>query len=335
MKCHGREARGMLNVTLIMACLLIFLQGCVIVPLPEHGILWGQGMVDEQELAELQQQARTREEVLLRLGQPSATFYGDHVLVYRWEVSVGMVGIGTTGGDLPKAYYLIIEIGQDNKVLQWNKISAYLPNSPLLSNSKVVEVFKALDEKYRERSAEWRLTLNPVPELWMNLRDAGDGYRNVAVRMGSFFDGRDSPFYGALLDTRWNEERRNIDAEIHLAYAVSDYVRAAVASQLESLGFDVSDNHGTCTIFGTIKEFKADKGAVEIEVVLDLMCPKGSGGARTHRYSVKKTDGNLPRSLEATLRKAIVKLQKEIAGDQELMKVLTAKQLIGDPYRSD
>ncbi len=76
---------------------LVSLSGCVL--LPEHGLLAGRGKVEEADIAFLKIGVTTREDVVLRFGEPDIVLFDQQILAYYWAVSVGYfysyVGDGT------------------------------------------------------------------------------------------------------------------------------------------------------------------------------------------------------------------------------------------------
>ena len=70
---------------------LIGLVGCAIFPTPEHDLLEGRGKIDESDIAFLTVGKTTREDVLLRFGEPDLVLYDQRILIYRWSVIQGYI----------------------------------------------------------------------------------------------------------------------------------------------------------------------------------------------------------------------------------------------------
>jgi hypothetical protein len=74
------------------------LAGCLIVPTPDHGILYGHGEITEDQSGDLVPGKTTRADVLLRFGEPSAISADESVLVYVWQMIQGYIAVVSYGG---------------------------------------------------------------------------------------------------------------------------------------------------------------------------------------------------------------------------------------------
>lgn len=84
---------------LFLGVLVLSLQaGCLIWPFPTGDLLAGRGRITPQYASSLQVGVATREEVLLRLGEPDEVLEGGKVLVYRWTETRGFLAAGGYGG---------------------------------------------------------------------------------------------------------------------------------------------------------------------------------------------------------------------------------------------
>jgi hypothetical protein len=83
---------------LLLAAVALSLQtGCLIWPFPTGDLLAGRGRITQKYAAPLQVGVATREDVLLRLGEPDEVQAGGKVLVYRWTEMRGFVAVGAYG----------------------------------------------------------------------------------------------------------------------------------------------------------------------------------------------------------------------------------------------
>lgn len=93
------------------------LTGCVVIPTPEHTLLEGRGKIEEADMAFLERAKTTREDVLLRFGEPDLILNQDRILVYHWAVSHGYWFVGAyytgAGGPIPKDYLFMLEFDED------------------------------------------------------------------------------------------------------------------------------------------------------------------------------------------------------------------------------
>lgn len=84
-----------------MAALGLVATGCVYIPTPAHDLLAGRGMIEKSRTADLQPGTSTREEILLRFGEPDATLRRQRVFVYRWTRIQGyLIVAGGNSGDV-------------------------------------------------------------------------------------------------------------------------------------------------------------------------------------------------------------------------------------------
>jgi hypothetical protein len=95
--------------------------GCMIIPMPEHGILAGRGKIDAAERNSISTGATSREDVLLRFGEPDAVIDDERIFVYYWVVSIGkfMIGGGygpATVDEIPKYYLFTLEFDEKGRL---------------------------------------------------------------------------------------------------------------------------------------------------------------------------------------------------------------------------
>lgn len=107
-----RGGLGIGGVLLVFACVAIgSLCGCI--PLPEHGLLAGRGKVDEADIAFLKIGVTTREDVVLRFGEPDIILFEQRILAYYWTVSVGVFAGQYTAGDIPRDHIFMLEFDEE------------------------------------------------------------------------------------------------------------------------------------------------------------------------------------------------------------------------------
>jgi outer membrane protein assembly factor BamE (lipoprotein component of BamABCDE complex) len=103
--------RSSLCVFLLAAC-----GGCLVVPTPEHhsdSITTRRNVQPKSGDTAVTDGVTTREQVLLLLGEPDASLYGDRRFVYCWAKVIGYwfvaAGYEGDGGEIPKGYVLEID----------------------------------------------------------------------------------------------------------------------------------------------------------------------------------------------------------------------------------
>jgi hypothetical protein len=110
------------SLGLSLGLLVLSLQtGCLIWPFPTGDLLAGRGRITPQYVASLQVGVATREDVLLRLGEPDEVLAGGKVLVYRWTETRGFLAAGGYGGAVaipfPGHRALRLEFGPDARLV--------------------------------------------------------------------------------------------------------------------------------------------------------------------------------------------------------------------------
>ena len=102
--------------------LLATCPGCIVIPTPAYkseGFATRQN-ISSEDVKKIRVDATTREQVLLRYGEPDATFDEQRRFVYIWAHAIGwwFAGAGNSGdaGELPKGYMLEIDFRPDGTV---------------------------------------------------------------------------------------------------------------------------------------------------------------------------------------------------------------------------
>ncbi len=117
---------------LLLACIfLAVFAGCIVIPIPtpEHGLLEGRGEIAESDISFLKEGETTREEVVLRFGEPDLVLHDQRILVYHWEVVHGYVyvavgGPGGAAGDeepIPKTYLIMLEFDEKGRLKRFER----------------------------------------------------------------------------------------------------------------------------------------------------------------------------------------------------------------------
>jgi hypothetical protein len=100
---------------LVFACVVLsLLYGCI--PLPEHGLLAGRGKVEEADIAFLKIGVTTREDVVLRFGEPDIILFDQRILAYSWTVSIGVFLGQYSAGDITRDQIFMLEFNEEGKL---------------------------------------------------------------------------------------------------------------------------------------------------------------------------------------------------------------------------
>jgi hypothetical protein len=132
---------------MLLACLiLVSAPGCVIIPLPEHGLLYGRGKIEEADIAFLKIGETSREDVVLRFGQPDVILFDQRILAYSWAVSVGYWAVAGGGnaavGAFPKHYLLMLEFNDEGRLRRAEMASSWLRQN---LHKEALKWFETLD----------------------------------------------------------------------------------------------------------------------------------------------------------------------------------------------
>lgn len=124
--------RNTRRTMLLLTLVAVALQGCVVlpVPTPEHGLISGRGEVTEADTVGFEVGKTRREEVLLRFGEPSATFQDERVFLYHWSTVRGyvvlawMYGIGNPQlSHIPQDYLLLLAFDDSGHLRRFERTS--------------------------------------------------------------------------------------------------------------------------------------------------------------------------------------------------------------------
>lgn len=121
--------------------LILFSGACVVIPTPEHRD-HGRVPCDDEKTSFMVKDTTTKEEVLLKLGEPDLVLNHERIFVYRWEMVaayffVGGYGSGT-GGPIQRPHFLIIEF-DDRNIVSRHEVR----ESVFSSRTPSVETFKS------------------------------------------------------------------------------------------------------------------------------------------------------------------------------------------------
>ena len=127
--------------TLLTALLIVFTSACMVIPTPEHRIA-GRVPCDEEKTTFIMKETTSKEEVLLKLGEPDLVLNRERIFVYRWEMVAAYFFVGGYGagamGPIQRPHFLIIEFN-DKNIISRHEVRA----SVFSSSTPSVETFKS------------------------------------------------------------------------------------------------------------------------------------------------------------------------------------------------
>ena len=124
--------------------LILFSAACMIIPTPEHRIA-GRVPCDEEKTTFIMKETTSKEEVLLKLGEPDLVLNQERIFVYRWEMVAAYFFVGGYGagamGPISRPHFLIIEF-DDKNIISRHEVRA----SIFSSSTPSVETFKSIQQ---------------------------------------------------------------------------------------------------------------------------------------------------------------------------------------------
>jgi hypothetical protein len=113
----------------------------MVIPTPEHRIA-GRVPCDDEKTTFMVKETTSKEEVLLKLGEPDLVMNQERIFVYRWEMVAAYFFVGGYGagaaGPIPRPHFLIIEFN-DKNVVSRHEVMA----SIFSSSTPSVDTFKS------------------------------------------------------------------------------------------------------------------------------------------------------------------------------------------------
>jgi len=101
--------------------LVLFSSACIVIPTPEHRD-HGRVPCDDEKTTFMVKDTTSKEEVLLKLGEPDLVLNRERIFVYRWEMVAAYFFVGgyyaATGGPIQRPHFLILEFDDKNMVVR-------------------------------------------------------------------------------------------------------------------------------------------------------------------------------------------------------------------------
>ncbi len=322
------------------ALFLLVLQGCVIIPTPGHRLRSGLGEIAKVDMEFLEVGKTTREEVLLRFGDPKYSLNNGNVFAYAWTTVRGYYawgvggpqGPGTGGGGtIWKTYLVLLEFDKNSRLKRFEQKSSSWPESSL--DNRILSRFSRGEKVEKEVIDEWTLPgseklvanyipipkaqpdspLATVPPTRLKIEDfrderPGGNPRLVGKKIGPF--GGDN---------------------IYLDRRVSSLVQKTIGNQWKAAGHKVVDNNQNITISGQVNEFKFERSPPPLwkrvgvlDVTLEVKAKGNEVKSITRRYQSRQTGKSIlirwtePRDIVEILGDCLSDLMHQMATDEDL-----------------
>jgi hypothetical protein len=257
----------------------------------------------------------TREDVLMRYGEPDAVVNDESVVIYDWAVVAGSAfGFGF-GVDIPKHYSVVIEFAPDGKMMTYKRIEELY-----VSQESAIAKFYSL---YYSGTTRRVLVVDPLPNVWTNMGSSAPRLHTRSISVSKFHDARSQPYADTLIGQHWNAHLLK-ETEIRSYHPVSEVLRACVVKHLEKSGFVVTNGDSELELEGTVTAFKAEGTAVDSDITIEVHS-SASRKSIVRRYQSTTRDWGSRFSLDESMRVSLEGLQEQLASDLELKRFLVGR----------
>lgn len=315
-----------------LACIfLIGFVGCGVFPTPEHDLLEGRGKIDESDIAFLTVGKTTREDVLLKFGEPDLVLYDQRILIYRWRVIQGYGFIllyAIDYGPVSRDYLFMLEFDGEGRLKRFERYGDYA------SVEKAIDKWTPPDSEKLYEIERNIILIRPIPTPNAKTVTLDTESRSIRFRVGEFCDSRTSPHRGNLIGHK--KILNMIMADVRTNRHAIDIVRAAVTQQLQVMGHQLVDKDVDVEVIGEIAEFgvtmstHGNDAIGTLDVILKVQFVKGTDAKIIRRYNAKhvsKTSffsltGPGDYNFEQVMRECLEDMQRQIASDAELARLL-------------
>ena len=335
------DRRGLLTVIgssiyrcrpfLICAFLCVF-AGCLIIPTPEHTLLEGRGKIDESDMVFLENGKTTREEVLLRFGEPDLILDHDRVLVYHWEVSHGYWFVGAyytgAGGPIPKEYLFILEFDDKGFLKRFERTGSIWTSA----QARIDKWTPQGTEKPPNVGREIYM-IDPTPQAHAKANRSEKTVIPLRFQIGELrYLGIDSP--SVDLVGHKTAAFGVIVADVRTCRPFVGMVRSAITAQLETAGHHLVDRDADVIITGDLAEFGVTTSislsswdAVgSLDITVNITSSSTPHDLLIRRYQSKHVSktilGPSKEDFEQVMRACLEDMQKQMASDAELRRLL-------------
>jgi hypothetical protein len=318
----------------VRICLLCFIcvlygvmTGCMIIPTPEHTLLEGRGKIEESDMFFLESTKTTREDVLLRFGEPDLILNQDRILIYHWTVSHGYWFVGggysSAGGPIPKDYLIMLEFDEQGLLKKHERTGSILTSTQARIDKWTPHGIEKVSDMNREI-----FMIDPTPRPYLPDTPASP----VSFRMGEFHHLVDSS-HGDNLIGHKIAAFGVIIADVRTCRPAIETVRSAVIAQLENAGYRLVDHDEDIIITGDLEEFGVNttislsswSAVGSLDITLKFCFSSSPQDLLIRRYQsshVSKTIlGPSKDDFEQVMRGCLEDMQQQMATDPELIKL--------------
>jgi Uncharacterized lipoprotein len=306
--------------------------GCVVIPTPEHALLEGRGEITESDITFLSVSKTTREDVLLRFGEPDMVLHDQRILIYHWSVSHGYWllagGYSATGGPIPKDYLFMLEFDEEGRLNRFEIGGSIWTSEKHRIDKWIPPGSQKLSGLHREN-----ILIDPIPPTYAQTVTFDPESRPTRFWVGKFCDSRTSPHEDNFIGHK-KAAFGMIIADVRICRSAVDIVRAAVAQQLQAMGHHLVDKDADVAVIGKVAEFSVTTSVNlftwdaigSLDVILEVQRTTGTSTKIIRRYKSKNISKTLmgPSGLnfEQVMCACLEDMQRQMASDADLARLL-------------
>lgn len=326
---------------------LVALVGCVVIPTQEH-LLEGRGKIDESDIAFLTVSKTTREDVLLRFGEPDLILNDQRIMIYHWKVSHGYWliagGFSAVGGPIPNDYLFMLEFNEEDRLKRfersksmWSHTLSRIDNWTPSGSKKL----SGLDGRLPRRN----IFIDPIPSTCAQTFTLDIESRPTMFRVENFFDSRASCHTGTFIGYM-EDPLNHLYADVQTCRPANVMIRAAVTNQLQAMGHKVVSKDADVTITGKIRKFEVTTSSNwpkyvflgSLDVILEVQPSAGTNAKNIRRYKAKakrvptKFFGwsysdieEIEENYEQVIQACLEDMQRQMVSDAELARLLSRR----------
>jgi len=229
---------------------VFFLAGCIMIPIPEdEGTLtFGRGQIQETDLSFLEPGKSTREEVLLRFGEPSQVLNNEKLIVYRWAVDAGLLVVYPAPIlDYSRFYVVLLEFDENGRLVRTKRSGSIWSGEQSIINEWNPEEGEKL-------SAGIPIIISPRPAPYVPMGVIDKPFRGTKIQVGDFVDlrvGQGARRVAVIKSfPHWLQP-----VDILTRQPVTGIMRDAVIDQLATMGAEITDRQPDAVISGEVRSF--------------------------------------------------------------------------------
>ncbi len=333
-KCQRGFFRCRIERPLRMLAAVFFfgVAGCIIIPTPEHTLLTGRGEIGESDIAFMSVGDTTREEALLRFGEPDLVLRDQRILIYHWSVSHGYWlvagGYQAAGGPIPKKYLFMLEFDGEGRLSRFE-----MGGSLLASAEKRIDEWTPPESEKLSGMHRQNIIIDPMPATFLQTSFIDTESIPSRFTVGEFRDGRTGPSTGNFIGQKM-AAFGVIVSDVRTCKPPADVVQAAVVQQLQGMGHRLVVNDADVAVNGKIVEFGVTTSvglsswdAVgTLDVILEVARATEPVAKISCRYVANKVAKTLlgpsDENFEQVMRECLEDMQKQMASDETLARLL-------------